>query len=78
MIIPERIAAAKQDGKRWKLPEMIPLDHPLAAISGPINALMFTTKYLGEVTIIRPGTGREATSIALLSDILDFHRKITS
>ena len=58
MIIPERIAAAKQDDKRWKLPEMISLDHPLAAVSGPINALMFTPQYLGEVTIIGPGAGQ--------------------
>ena len=59
-------------------PEMIPLAHPLAAVSGPINALTFTTNYLGDVTIIGPGAGRAPTGYALLADILDIHRKLTS
>jgi homoserine dehydrogenase len=57
-------------------PEKIPLDHPLAAVSGPINALTYTTKYLGDITIVGPGAGREATGFALLTDILDIHRQI--
>lgn len=58
-------------------PEKIPLDHPLASVSGPINALTYTTKYLGDVTIVGPGAGREATGYALLTDILDIHRQIS-
>ena len=58
-------------------PEKLPLEHPLAAVSGPINALTYTTKYLGDVTIIGPGAGRAATGYALLTDILDIHRTIT-
>lgn len=58
-------------------PEKILLDHPLAAVSGPINALTYTTKYLGDVTIIGPGAGRAATGYALLTDILDIHREIS-
>ncbi|MFX0182474.1 MAG: homoserine dehydrogenase [Candidatus Hodarchaeota archaeon] len=58
-------------------PEKIPLDHPLAAVTGPTNALTYTTKYLGDVTIVGPGAGREATGYALLTDILDIHRQIS-
>ena len=57
-------------------PEMILLDHPLASVMGPINALTYTTKYLGDVTVIGPGAGRAATGYALLTDILDIHRTI--
>jgi len=58
-------------------PEKVLLSHPLAAVSGPMNALTFTTKYLGDITIVGPGAGKEATGYALLTDILDIHRKIS-
>jgi homoserine dehydrogenase len=72
-------AEMKEDGsvEAYVKPEKIPLDHPLAAVSGPINALTYTTKYLGNVTIVGPGAGREATGYALLTDILDIHRKVS-
>jgi homoserine dehydrogenase len=72
-------AALIGDGsiKASVMPEKLPLDHPLAAVSGPINALTFTTEHLGDVTIIGPGAGKEATGYALLTDILDIHRVIT-
>ncbi len=55
-------------------PEMIPLDHPLASVSGSTNALTFHTKYVGQVTIVGPGAGKLPTGFALLTDILDIHR----
>ncbi|MFX0014982.1 MAG: homoserine dehydrogenase [Promethearchaeota archaeon] len=69
----------KNDGsiEAYVRPEKIPLEHPLAAVNGPINALTYTTKYLGDVTIVGPGAGREATGYALLTDLLDIHRKIS-
>jgi homoserine dehydrogenase len=72
-------AKSKSDGsiEAFVKPEKIPLDHPLAAVSGPINALTYTTKYLGDVTIVGPGAGKEATGYALLTDILDIHRQIS-
>ncbi len=71
-------AEFKEDGSlnAYVRPEKIPLEHPLAGVSGPINALTYTTKYLGDVTIVGPGAGREATGFALLTDILDIHRQI--
>ena len=72
-------AEYKDDGsvEAYVRPEKISLDHPLAAVSGPINALTYSTKYLGDVTIVGPGAGREATGYALFTDILDIHRKIS-
>jgi len=58
-------------------PEKIPLAHPLASVSGPINALTFMTKYLGDVTIVGPGAGRSPTGYALLNDILSINHKLT-
>lgn len=58
-------------------PMKISLDHPLAAVSGPTNALTFTTKYLGDITIVGPGAGKLATGYSLLTDILDIHRTIS-
>ena len=55
-------------------PEKVPLDHPLANIMGPTNALTYSTKYLGDITIIGPGAGQLPTGFAVLSDILDINR----
>jgi len=72
-------AELKEDGsvEASVKPQKIPLNHPLASVGGPINALTYTTKYLGDITIIGPGAGREATGYALLTDILDIHRNLT-
>ena len=72
-------AELSEDGNitAYVKPEKISSDHPLAAVSGPINALTYTTKYLGDVTIVGPGAGRAATGYALLTDILDIHRVIS-
>jgi homoserine dehydrogenase len=74
------IAAAelKESGRvgAYVRPEKIPLEHPLASVSGPTNALTFVTKYLGEVTIVGPGAGQVPTGFALLSDLLDIHRTL--
>ncbi|MEF8873623.1 MAG: homoserine dehydrogenase [Candidatus Thermoplasmatota archaeon] len=80
------IEKAKEEGYRWKLiaqaerkedgvkakvgPEKIPLDHPLAGVMGPTNAITYTTDHLGDVTVIGPGAGKEETGYALLVDLL--------
>ncbi len=80
------VEEAKKEGHRWKLigstkkteggieasvgPEKIPMDHPLAGVMGPTNALTFTTDLLGDVTIIGPGAGKMETGFSLLVDLL--------
>lgn len=82
----EDVQEAKEDGYRWKLigktkrtengieakvgPEKLPMDHPLAGVMGPTNALTYSTDYLNEVTIIGPGAGKKETGFALLVDLL--------
>jgi homoserine dehydrogenase len=56
------------------MPVAIPLNHPLAGISGPTNAISFKTSRLGEVNVSGPGAGRAETAYALLSDIIAIHQ----
>jgi homoserine dehydrogenase len=74
------IAAAEveQNGtiEAYVRPEKIPLDHPLASVGGVTNAVTFTTKCLGDVTIVGPGAGKAPTGFALLSDLLDLHHTL--
>jgi homoserine dehydrogenase len=85
------MAAAKANGARYKLigsakregdgivasvqPVRIPLNNPLAGVSGASNAITYVTDLLGEVTLVGPGAGRAATGFALLLDLLAIHRK---
>lgn len=55
-------------------PMKLLLNDPLASVMGPINALTFKTKYLGDITIVGPGAGKEATGFALLADLLEINR----
>ncbi|MDY0296772.1 MAG: homoserine dehydrogenase [Acidobacteriota bacterium] len=89
-ITPEDIASARSQGKRWKLigavardgggisasvaPQMVPLDHPLAGVSGATNALTVSTDLLGDVSIVGPGAGRRETGFSILTDLLTIHR----
>lgn len=86
----QMVSAAQQAQERWKLiarvwrdggrvhaqvqPMRLPISHPLAGVSGATNALTATTEWLGDVTIIGPGAGSEATGFALLSDLLAIGR----
>lgn len=55
-------------------PAALPADHPLAGISGPTNAISFTTDLLGSVMVSGPGAGKMETAYALLSDIIAIHQ----
>ncbi|MGB8976021.1 MAG: homoserine dehydrogenase, partial [Pseudomonas capeferrum] len=52
---------------------LLTLEHPLAGISGAINAVSFDTGLLGAVTVSGPGAGRIETAYALLSDVIALH-----
>ena len=62
------------DAKVW--PEKLPLDNPLAGVSGATNALTYNTDELGPVTIVGPGAGRRETGFALLIDLLKINGKL--
>jgi len=85
----EDIQTAKEQGKRWKLigaierngdqlkasvqPVALPMAHPLANVGGATNAVTYTTRLLGDVTLIGVGAGRLETGYALLNDLLAIH-----
>lgn len=91
-ITSEDVKAAKTEGKRWKLigrakregnvvkasvkPTLIPLDDPLASVGAAMNALTFGTDVLKSVTITGAGAGGPQTGFALLSDLLELHRRL--
>lgn len=54
------------------------LDDPLASVNGVLNAATFSTDSLGDVTIIGPGAGSEATAQALFTDLLAINDKLTN
>lgn len=80
------IATARATGERWKLiaditpealtvaPARVPLAHPLAGVSGGTNAITYSTKLLGDVTLVGAGAGGVQTGFGLLSDLLALHR----
>ncbi len=84
------ITEAQAEGQHWKLvgtlekvngvlracvqPERLPDHHPLARVSGATNALVYTTDYLNDVTIIGPGAGRMQTGYAVLQDLFCIYR----
>ena len=90
-ITPEMIREAGNENQRWKLigsiqsgsdgivasvaPEKVPMTHPLYGIGGAVNALTFTTKELGDVTIVGPGAGKRETGYSILTDILTITRQ---
>lgn len=69
-------AVRGEDGriKASVAPHRLALSHPLAGVSGAVNAVSFTTGLLGAVTVTGPGAGRVETAYALLSDIIAIHR----
>lgn len=85
------ISTAAERGERWRYvgvleerdgvwragvsPKRIPDSHPLAAITGPTNAITFKTELLGDVTVSGPGAGRTATAYAVISDLRRIERE---
>ena len=57
-------------------PTMLPTDHPLAAVDGVFNAVEVVGDFVGPVTWIGQGAGREATASAVVGDILQAARNL--
>ena len=93
-LTPQDIQNAKEDGRRWKLigavedvggqikasvqPTALPIEHPLANVGGATNAITYTTRLLGDVTLIGVGAGRLETGYALINDLLAIHGKTSN
>jgi homoserine dehydrogenase len=86
-ISPEQIAAARTQGKRWKLvckawrdanqivarvaPEVVASDSPLFSISGTSSIIEFETDVLSRLAVVENDPGPETTAYGLLADFLN-------
>ena len=52
-------------------PTMVPLNHPLANISGAFNAVFVEGDYIGQAMFYGPGAGMLPTASAVVGDIMD-------
>jgi len=52
-------------------PTMVPVEHPLANISGAFNAVFVEGDYIGEAMFYGPGAGMLPTASAVVGDIVD-------
>ncbi len=51
-------------------PTLVPLDHPLATVRGPTNALYVSGPSIGELLFTGLGAGGEPTATAILGDLI--------
>lgn len=71
------VGSVRRDEGGWKAsvqPELLAAADPLATARGATNMLVFETDALGDITVVGPGAGREATGHALVADLLAIHR----
>jgi homoserine dehydrogenase len=56
-------------------PQHIALDHPLASVSGAMNAVSIQADPVDVCTLIGPGAGAGPTASAVLADLIDLYRR---
>jgi len=54
----------------WVKPVKVANSHPLASVSGAMNAITYSTELMGKVTLIGAGAGRIETGYAVVEDII--------
>jgi len=52
-------------------PTLVPLSHPLAAVSGSNNCILVTGDAVGEIILVGPGAGSLPTASAVVGDIIN-------
>jgi homoserine dehydrogenase len=57
-------------------PAMVPLDHPLARVEGPENAVYVEGDLVGKVLLVGQGAGGKPTASAVVGDLIDLSRSI--
>lgn len=73
------LALCSQDGGLFQArvhPALVPLDHPLASVEGPFNAVHLTGDWVDEVMLHGRGAGRRPTASAVAGDLMDLARDI--
>ncbi len=72
-----KLIASMENKELTVKPQLIPRNHPLC-VWGTLNAVVFRTEYAGEVTIVGKGAGGIETGGAILRDLIDIRREISS
>ncbi len=86
-ITPEMVAAAKAEGKRYKLvcsaertgdgvagrvaPELVPMSSPMYNVEGSTSIVEFRTDVLGDLSIVEKDPGPHTTAYGLLADFVN-------
>lgn len=86
-ITPEKIAAARAEGKRWKLmcaayreadkisavvrPEMIGPENPAFSVDGTTSIVMIASDVLGDLSLIEANPSPDTTAYGLLADFIN-------
>lgn len=52
-------------------PTLVPLSHPLSAVSGSHNGILVTGHAVGELVMVGPGAGQMPTASAVVGDIIN-------
>jgi homoserine dehydrogenase len=52
-------------------PMLVPLTHPLSAVSGSHNGILVTGHAVGEIVMVGPGAGQMPTASAVVGDIIN-------
>jgi homoserine dehydrogenase len=74
------LAIAKKGKKGVEVrvhPTFIPLDNPLANVSGVFNAILFESKYLGKLKLQGAGAGAYPTAVAVVQDIIALAKQLS-
>lgn len=75
------LAIAKFDGKKVEArvhPTMIPFDNILSSVNGTLNAINVAGDAVGEILLVGHGAGMMPTASAVVSDIADIARNLSS
>ena len=72
-----KLIASMDCGELVVKPRLISQMHPLC-VGGTLNAVTFETEYAGEVTIIGKGAGGIETGGAILRDLIDIRKELSS
>ncbi|MBL4589845.1 MAG: homoserine dehydrogenase [Alphaproteobacteria bacterium] len=59
----------------WVKPVKIKASHPLANVSGAMNAITYSTELMGDITLIGAGAGRIETGYAVIEDLIYIAKK---
>ncbi len=59
-------------------PTLVPVEDPMAAVDGVLNAVAVSGDLIGSVVLEGPGAGAGATSSAVVADILDIGGRLAS